>query len=107
MTTKTWTAGNTWSTATWTGGIPVAGDDVVLNRSSNQTLTYDLTGTPPSFKSLTISNNQNTLALGNHTLNVNFSGSTGINVGVGAITIAGGTINDSAGVNTGTGTISG
>jgi hypothetical protein len=107
MATRTWTGGNSWSTATWNPtGAPAAGDDVLLNRSGNQTLTLNIASTP-SLKSLIIQNGSNTLAVGANTLNVNAAGATGIGVGTGSITIAGGTINDTAGVSISGGDITG
>jgi hypothetical protein len=111
MATKTWTSGSDWSTATWTGGVPVAGDDVVLNRGGSHTFTLDVD--TPSLKSLSFgsSGGGDTLDVGAHTLNVNYAGSTGISLNGGDITIEGGTINDTSNLSTtgssNTGNISG
>jgi large repetitive protein len=107
MATKTWTSGPNWSTATWTNGIPVAGDDVVLNRSGSHTLTLDVD--TPSLKSLSFgsSGGSDTLDVGSHILNVNYAGSTGISLNGGDISIAGGTINDTSDLSANTGNISG
>ena len=103
MTTKNWTGGTTWTTATWNpSGTPVAGDDLILNQNGSHTLTLNIASTP-SFKSLTISNSMNSFAVGANTLNVNATGATGISVGGGSISIAGGIVNDSAGLSTSTG----
>ncbi|MGY4509012.1 hypothetical protein ACVIN2_002466 [Bradyrhizobium sp. USDA 3650] len=75
MASKTWSSGNNWNTAgNWSpSGVPVAGDDVILNRSGNQTLTLDVASSV-ALKSLTISNSLNTLAIGANTLNVTAGG---------------------------------
>jgi hypothetical protein len=98
MATKTWLGGhtgdpNSWSdTANWTGGLPVAGDAVVISLVANQP-TLDVT--TASLRSVTI-NAGATLAVGAFALNVTFNGGTGINLaGSGStLTVAGGSIND-------------
>jgi hypothetical protein len=103
MTAKTLVNGTSWNTANnWSpSGLPAAGDDVFLNVNGTHTLTLDITASStPSFKSLTIQNSKNTLSIGAKTLNVNSPGATGISVGDASITLAGGVINDSAGLST-------
>jgi hypothetical protein len=95
MATKTWLGGhagdpNSWSdTANWTGGLPIAGDDVIINFVTSQPQPI-LDVSTAGLKSLTI-NSGASLTVG--TFTVNITGSGGINL-VGSITVAGGSIND-------------
>ena len=112
MTTATWShtgSGNWSSGANWTGGegaggIPGAGQDVVIpNQASAYTVTLDVDSA--NLNSIAIQSANETLAVGTHTLNVTGTGASAIDLtGGGKITLAGGTINDSGGFNTGTST---
>jgi hypothetical protein len=88
----------TWNTTTnWDAGkVPGRSDDVNLGGNSAYTVTLDTTG---NVKSLTIANNDATLAIGTQTLNIDIANtaSSSISVTNGHVTIAGGKIVGSAG----------
>jgi large repetitive protein len=105
MTTKTWRgSGNTshpksgnWSTSnSWSpSGAPASGDDVIIGGNGTYTVTVNVAVT--TVHSVTISDSGATLAIGASTFNVTGTSATAINVTAGHITIAGGTISDTAG----------
>jgi hypothetical protein len=107
MTTATWLGGAIWGGAgddsIWTGGsgpggAPAPGDDVVLNRAGD--LTLSLGANTPSLNSLTIFSGD-ILEMGAFTLYVDALGSTGINVTSGTIALTGGSIVDTADITLG------
>jgi len=83
-----WNRSSNWSPS----GVPVAGDDVVLEGTGAYTLTLNISATL-NLDSLTIKDGSATLAIGSATLN-----STAINITAGHITIAGGKISDAGGM---------
>ncbi|MDP4266373.1 MAG: hypothetical protein Q8880_02935, partial [Bacteroidota bacterium] len=107
--TLTSTGACNWSTATWTGGLPVAGDDVVIGPNATTTLTLDVD--PPNLNSITIGGVNNRIIVFNvngHTLNVtnggtktiainciatNIGRTTTFNIGSGNVTCGGITSN--------------
>jgi hypothetical protein len=95
----------TWNTTTnWDAGkVPGSSDDVNLGGNSAYTVTLDTTG---NVKSLTIANNDATLAIGTQTLNIDIANTTSssINVTNGHVTIAGGKIVGSGGLALASGT---
>ena len=98
-TSGSWNKSSSWSPS----GVPVAGDDVFLGGSGAYTVTLNVSATA-NLNSLTISDSGATLAIGTATLNVNYASTSAISVTAGNITIAGGKINDAAGITLATGT---
>jgi hypothetical protein len=98
-------APNSWKTQqNWKGGgVPAAGDDVIIANVTNKPV---LNVNTANLKSLTIKTNAS-LTVGNFTLNVTGTAASAITLaGAGsAITVAGGTINDSGGVSLAAGSV--
>ena len=97
--TKTWIANTSFNAAaSWSpAGVPVAGDDVVIDTAG----TFTLDVSTPSLNSLTISDAGAILAVGGRTLNVNFVAGSAISATAGTITIGGGTVNATGGMSLG------
>jgi hypothetical protein len=105
MASTTWTgSGNqNWSVATWSDGVPVAGEDVTLTPSAAATLTLNVD--TPVLNSLSIlSGSLATLSVAADTLSV---GAGGVTFDAGAVTIAGGKLTTTGSLTIDASTLSG